>query len=188
MISPANLETLAEKLRVYDVTQGAWEHEPNSFEANARHVLTHLSKDLVGKDFSDIDLVRGAIAPDSVQYALRLSRWASVDTSEIANITQKEEDLRDIAQDGLVDLPWGFASFAGAVGVLAQNLHDFDHANTKEKAIIDTFNSMRSASRLLINSASIQSYQYGFPIIEAFDARLTTLRNRFDIPEPAPST
>jgi hypothetical protein len=184
MISSDNLEVLAHKLHVYDIDQGAWEQEGNGFEANARHVLTHLAKDVVTKDFSDEDLVRGAIAPDSIQYALRLSRWAGVETDEILELTQKEEDIRDTAEDGLRDLPWGYASFAGAVGVLAGNLHDLDHASARDGAVRGTHKAMRSASRLLLNSASIQSYQYGFSITEAFDNRIAVLRRRFSIPEP----
>jgi hypothetical protein len=38
MICAANLETIDQKLRVYDLRQGGWEQEPNGFEANARHV------------------------------------------------------------------------------------------------------------------------------------------------------
>lgn len=184
MISPVNLESMAEKLHVYDVDQGAWEQEGNGFEANARHVLTHLAKDVVGKDFTDVDLVRGAIAPDSIQYALRLSRWAGVGVSEIVEVTEVEEIARDFVEMDRVGLPWGFPSFAGAVNILAQNLHDIDHAKTREDALRGTYDAMRSTSRLLVNSASIQSHQHGFSLVDAFDARLATLRNRFGIPEP----
>ena len=184
MISAANLEFLDQKLRVYDVDQGAWEQEPNGFAANARHVLTHLTKDMVGKDFSDVDLVRESIAPDSVQYALRLSRWSLVKGAYLAEVTDTEESVRSIAEKGLENLPWGFASFAGAVCLLAQNLHDMDHKKTRDRASKDTHDTMRSVSRLLIDSASIQSNQYGFSLVKAFDARLSVLRNRFNIPEP----
>jgi hypothetical protein len=75
MITASELESCAEKLRVYDVVQGGWEQEPNGFGANAGHVLTHLTKDLTNRNFSDSGIVRTALAPDSLQYALRLSRW-----------------------------------------------------------------------------------------------------------------
>ncbi len=183
MISPANLDTMSEQLRVYDVDLQGWEHQSKGFGVNVRHVFTHLTKDLVGKDFSDEDLVRGAIAPDSIVYALRLSRWTNIDTDYVAKVTSKEEAIMDMAEMGLENLPWGFASFAGAVGLLATNLHDQDHEKTHQGAMLGAHNTMKSASRLLIHSAAIQSHQYGLSIMEAFDSRLTVLHDRFGIPK-----
>ena len=74
MIAQSELDQIDQKLRYYDVVQGAWEQEANGFEANANHVLTHLAKDLATKDFSDTEIVRDAIAPDSLAYGLRLAR------------------------------------------------------------------------------------------------------------------
>jgi hypothetical protein len=189
MITAANLEELAARLRVYDVDQEAWEQEPHGFEANTRHVLTHLAKDLVGKSFEDEDTVRTAIAPDSVQYGLRLARWSGISVSELAELSSTEEDIRSGVEESLGHrkLPWGFGSFAAGMRTLALYLHDADHASTRENTIRGRQASMRSASRLLINSASIQSHQYGFSLPEEFDNRLVYLRKRFGIPQPQDS-
>jgi len=83
MLAGDNLETCAAKLYTYDVAQGAWEQEPNGFKANANHVLTHLAKSLVAKNFGDAHTNKTEIAPDSVQYALRLARWSSVPVQDL---------------------------------------------------------------------------------------------------------
>jgi hypothetical protein len=38
IICAADLATINQKLRVYELVQSGWEHEQNVFEANARHV------------------------------------------------------------------------------------------------------------------------------------------------------
>jgi len=186
MITNVNLEVLAEKLHTYDVDQEAWEQEANGFEANAGHVLTHLAKDLVGKNFDDEELVRTAIAPDSVQYGLRLARWSGIGIADVVTMGEAEEDIRSEVEASFdfKKLPWGFASFAGGMRTLAVHLHDAEHKSTREATLRGRQASMRSASRLLINSASIQSYQLNFSLPEAFDNRLAFLRNRFGIPQP----
>jgi hypothetical protein len=186
MITTANLEVLAEKLRVYDVDQQAWEQEPNGFEANAGHVLTHLVNNLVGKNFENEDLVRSAIAPDSLQYGLRLARWSGIHVADLVSVTMTEEHMRSQVEEslGYRKLPWGFASFAGGMHALSMHLHNMGHAREKDGAVHTRQAAMRSASRLLINSASVQAHQLDFSLIKAFDDRLSSLRARFGIPQP----
>lgn len=184
MITTIDLERMDASLRVYDIYQGAWEQEPNGFESNTRHLLTHLAKDLAGKDFADDDLVRTAIAPDSVQYGLRLGRWAGVSIDHLARIKTRDQEVRSKVEVGLKDLPWGLACFVGATGILAQHLHDLDHAKNRDEALSNRSDTVGSAARLLIHSASIQAHQIGFPMTDAFDDRITFLRKRFGIPEP----
>lgn len=186
MITADELRDASEKLRVYDVEQRAWEQEPNGFVANASHVLTHLTKDLLGKNFDDKDLVRTAIAPDSLQYGLRLARWSGIHVADLVSMTMVEEEIRSQVEESLnySKLPWGFASFAGGVRVLSMHLHDLGHIKEKDRALLARQDAMRSASRLLIDSASIQAHQSGFPLSKAFDNRLASLRERFGIPQP----
>ncbi len=186
MIHKNTLEMFAEQLHVYDVDQGAWEQEPNGFEANVGHVLTHLAKDLTGKNFNDRVLVRSAIAPDSIQYGLRLARWSRINIADLVDMDEAEEDIRAEVENGFDsnELPFGFASFAGAMRTLAVHLHDINHESTREGALSNRPASMLSAARLLIDSASIQSFQFDFSLEEAFDARLSFLRDRFGIPHP----
>lgn len=185
MISAAELERLSQTLHVYDVDQRAWEQEGNGLEANARHVLTHMAKSLVTKDFSDPDVVRDEIAPDSIQYALRFGRWANIGIADLLKKTNKEEHARSDAEESLGRRPpMGFPSFVGATGVLAAHLHDLDHRSTREAALASAHEEIRSAARLLMDSANIQAFQFDFELEEAFDARLVVLRNRFGIPDP----
>ena len=179
------MESLAEKLFVFDVVQGAWEHEAKGPGANARHVLTHMTKSLITKDFLNPEVVRDEIAPDSLQYALRFGRWINLGVVEITKLTNKEERARSGAEMNIgYDTPWGFPSFVGATGLLAGHLHDLDHKSTRAASRLKTPEMLRSVARLLFNSASIQAFQFGFELDDAFDARLATLRTRFEIPNP----
>jgi hypothetical protein len=188
MLTVEDLEVCAEKLYVYDVEQGAWEQEPHGFEANAKHVLTHLAKDIVNKDFSSPELVQTAIAPDSMQYALRLGRWAGVEPQDMLVSPGDEWNVRRLIarqvsrHRGSVIVH--ATAFAEAMGELASNLHDLDHASTREVAIASRQDAMRETGRLLVNSARLQAEGHQFDLMEAFDARLAHLRERFGIPQP----
>src|SRR5690606_20534211 len=77
---PTNIYTdLAEELRVYDIDQNGWEHEDKGLEANANHTLKELVR-ARRKDMFEPSVVEGELAPDAVQYALRLVRWANIHT------------------------------------------------------------------------------------------------------------
>ncbi|MEI9914456.1 MAG: hypothetical protein WDN66_05855 [Candidatus Saccharibacteria bacterium] len=148
------------------------EQEGNGFEANTRHVLTHLAKDVALKDFSDPELVETEIAPDAVQYALRLGRWSGVRTSDMTELTEKEDAVVDSIYSRMESLPFGLAPYIGAMGILAKNLHDSDHKKDREVALGRTYGDMRSASRLLVYAATTQAHQLGFGLVSAFDKRL----------------
>ncbi len=175
MMTTTDLATLAEKLFSYDVIQNAWEHERRGFEINARHVLTHLAKDLVGKQFTSSYEAQTAIAPDCMQYALRLCRWA-----HIAPRLMFDADCNDASLE-----TEHFVAFAKATGVLAENLHDLDHKTTNNGAILQRTDMVKKTASLLMRCAQLQSKQYGFDLIQAFDQRLACLRERYGIPHPA---
>ncbi|MEK7603129.1 MAG: hypothetical protein AAB459_02720 [Patescibacteria group bacterium] len=185
-----NLEACAEKLRVYDVDQKGWEQEPNGFVANARHVLAHLVKDLATKDFTDEVLVRTAIAPDSVQYSLRLLRWGRVDVKRLANIANGPLLADSYITARHVNTSKKMIPFnrvLRATGYLAQNLHDLDHEQEKGVAEEQRQDAVLRAAGLLAISALSQAGAFNFDLVEAFDTRLASLRERFGIPDPEAS-
>jgi hypothetical protein len=184
MLIRSSTELLFAKLRVYDVDQGAWEQEPNGIDVNSRHVLTHLSKDMIGKDFTNPELVQTAIAPDSVQYALRLRRWASLPPVESSIPPEDSIKAAKQLKERLGKVPLHFALFAEGTAELARNLHDIDHESTRGSALRNRQNSIRKASWLLINSANLQAATFRFDLVDAFDARLASLREKSGIPEP----
>ncbi len=184
MLSAQNLEQLSQELYVYDVVQGAWEQEPNGFEANAAHVLTHLAKDLSLKDFNNPDESRTAIAPDSLQYAFRLARWGGVEPAEL---TEKRgaawfQASKAAAKIGIPTEHAG--AHILAMSVIAINLHDLGHASARAEAIEARRIDMRFAGRLLVESADLQAKAYEFDLVDAFRTRLTSLRRRFGIAQP----
>ncbi|MDB5163608.1 MAG: hypothetical protein JWS12_225 [Candidatus Saccharibacteria bacterium] len=185
MFTSAQLEICNQQLNTFDVVQGAWEQESNGFEANAHHVLTHLVRTLVGKDFNNADIVRSDIAPDSVQYALRLGRWIGLAP---ADLPFKDEVAPRVMIRGVAtrlgSLPWPTAAFAEATRNLAHNLHEFGHASTNEQARLDRKEHIGACAGMLLISADFQSNQYDFDLAQAFTERLDYLRNRFGIRHP----
>lgn len=200
------LESMAESLRVYDVVQDGWEGDPEgsnpkTVEQNLTHVGYHLADVIERKSFSDYNTVRDEIAPDAMQYALRVARWGKIALSSILSVpgvNSVSETAYRLERPPYVRYsPTGhaykvgknisFASFVRANGVLARQLHDEDHNSTREQALTKRADSLRDVSKLLIQSAIAQSdYDHSkiFDLEEAFDRRLHQLRTRFDIPEP----
>lgn len=184
-IAPHRLEAAAEKLRVYDVDQGAWELEADGYRANAGHVLTHLSKDMAVKHFSNKRTVQEEIAPDSLQYALRLARWTEKEAGALMPTQTDIESLdREARLGNFRKLPLRQVAFLNAIAVLGISLHDEDHASSREKAAKDRDRSAAEAGRLLVYGAMLQAEEFEFDLFETFDNRLITLRERFGIPEP----
>lgn len=189
MIVIEELEVAAEKLKVYDVDQAAWEQEPNGFKANVTHALCHLAKDITGKNFEDCETIQSAIAPDSLQYALRFARWTG-QTSRVVLPTRDQVNIVNLLarNNGFGAMPLPQVAFVEAAATIARNLHDQDHATTKTEADYDILHSARRAGRLLVYGACLQADEHGFDLPEAFDERLTNLRTRFGISEPAALT
>ncbi len=183
MINAADVRELSEKLRVYDVVQGGWEQEPNGYEENVNHVLLHLVKDSTAKDFTDPTLLRTAIAPDALQYAIRLGRWSNQDAVDLMPTETTRQRIRELApRFGLI--PVHQLAHLQASTTLAHNLHGLDHKNDAEQAAAETIETARMAAGFLLYAANLQATQYKFDLKETFDARLLTLRQKFNIPEP----
>ncbi len=183
MLSTEVMPELAEKLYVYDVEQGGWEQEPNGIRSNMEHVLTHLAKDITGKDFNDKHTVRTAIAPDLLQYGLRFRRWAGLKPEEVLPTDEQVHTTQSL-ESRFSGIPMHQVVYFEAVATTARGLHDLGH--DKERAVAEANLPLvaLNAARLLIYSAQLQSEQYDFDLVESFANRLTTLRKRFGIPQP----
>lgn len=183
MIEAGELERMSQTLWVYDVVQGAWEQEYKGFDANVGHVLFHLAKDLTSKDFRDETVVTTAIAPDSVQYALRLGRWGHQKVEALLPTVRTPHAAIRAADITRVEL-LPQAAHAEAISTIAMNLHGADHESTRREAQRQRPAMVRHAAGLLLLSADLQSQDYGFDLAKVFDDRLQSLRNRFGIPQP----
>src|SRR5690606_3907844 len=82
-ITVDQLEVMAESLRLYDVVDGGWVHEGRGLDFNLRHIGWHLADMIDRKDFTDRKCVVTEIAPDCVQYGLRIARWSQIPVAEI---------------------------------------------------------------------------------------------------------
>jgi hypothetical protein len=175
LIQSSVLQQCYDSLYVYDVEQQGWEQEPNGAQANLAHTLTHLVKDAYRKDFNDPQLVREAIAPDSLMYALRFVRWGELLLPEVL-----QGVLSVMAQDDRS----ARVIHAEASDAIADLIHEEDHASSREGALTERKAKLGKATTLLIASAQRQSDEYDFDLGQAFLHRLKQLRLRFNIPEP----
>lgn len=175
------LEEVSEKLFTYDVLHGGWVHENRGPEFNMVHVLKHLAQDLISKDFTDEDTVKNAIAPDSMQYAVRLTRWNGLKPKEALPLTGQAQTVLAVAKR-FGSVPLHQVAFITAASALGRVLHPLDH----EEVPRHDFDAMphrtaMDAAALLIYSSELQADQYGFDLTDAFDQRIAQLRLRFGI-------
>jgi hypothetical protein len=179
---------MSQELFIYDVIQHGWEQEPKGYEANAKHVLSHLSKNLF-KGFQNPEEVAAEIAPDSVMYALRLARWNCVepiigmdklvvDNSHIGVVEKAAADF--------LDLPPHQVGYLAATVALARHVHGYDHDRMHESAIREQPQVVQEVGGLLLYSANLQADEMNFDLPQAFANRLGYLRDIFGIPEPEP--
>lgn len=183
MIYAEQLENMAGKLKVYDVDQKGWEHEGQGLKINTRHVYIHIANSLANKNFNDHNVVQTEIAPDSVQYALRIGRWTK--TKNFKTMLPRTDLLfKSNTRAALESISPGEAAFKEAVGTLGKTFHDLEHESSREEASQYLIRSARHAASFLIISAGLQAEEHGFDIEEVMENRLTVLRERFDIPEP----
>lgn len=183
--NPDQVAQLSEELRVYDVDQAGWEQEGNGLEANVGHVLLHLVKDEgnTAKSFNDPEVVQAAIAPDALQYALRLNRWAGQTTEELS---ETERTLAEVSFRVRQPNPGEVHRqiFRAAIWEIANNLHNSGHEKEQAVALRDRPHMIKLASGFLLLCANLQSFDYSFNLAASFETRLAELRQRFGIPEP----
>lgn len=182
-ITSEQLETCAKKLFVYDVEQGAWEQERNGIKANLEHTLTHFAKDMTKKDYADRVVARMAIAPDCLQFAIRLARWTGQSAGNMTVDEAVVDELKELPLR-LSSRSFGQLSATHAMSIIGDSMHSYGHASEKRDSVYGWEETARRAGSLLVHCATIQAGVYGFDPIEAFDQRLTDLRWRFAVVEP----
>ncbi len=175
MLEMPQLKSMYEKLQVYDVDQRGWAHEHNGVGFNLKHVVLHIVDVLDRKDFSDSKAVESNIAPDSLQYALRLARWGGLATRMIPGSVSEEEATTGPNYKAMEP---DYAALLKANGEVGRLAHDFDHADREVKLTPDVSARFYRPAGFLIYSAEHQANSYGFDLEAAFDERLANLRER----------
>lgn len=189
-LSYGQLDQLADDLAYYDIDQMGWEQGPNGMRANAEHVQYHLAKDVTVKDFADRETVRTAIAPDALQYGLRLVRWSGFSHwpgDKRAERGIQSEFIRShyVNARQRLSLPTGMLEWMEAGAILANNSHSFGHASEREQAEKDLPKEMVAAAGMLLLCADNMAEEHHVDLEKAFHERLFDLRNRFGIPQPS---
>ncbi len=192
MVEISNLEDMAEKLRVYDVVQDGWEGDPEGsnpkpVEDNLAHVGKHLAGVLAFKDFTNSDVVQNEIAPDFIQYGLRIVRWGSVALNDIAELPNTYiKQAREVSfRIGETWIQRPVLSLILANGILlGRQMHDEDHETVRQEALSLRSERLKDVAKILVKEAYFQSADGNFSLEESFEDRLTTLRQRFGIPNP----
>lgn len=195
MLEISDLEQMAVVLRQYDVRDGGWEgdpegtNNPRSVEDNLKHVGEHLAGVIAFKNFFNASIVREEIAPDLMQYGLRIARWGSLPLeSLIPKATPHYSDTMGM-QDRIHLHTIGSAPIASVIlanGVLlGQQMHDEDHQAKNAEAVLLRKERLPYASALLVQAANIQANNdpdnNRFDLMMSFAARIAHLRKRFDI-------
>ena len=180
------LQNLSRELYVYDVLQQGWQQELKGYELNAKHTLTHLSKNFI-KNFRDARVLAEEIAPDSVMYALRLARWNCVDPIITpGDMLVDNGHLQDAGSMAarFPGIPLHQAAYIAATTALGGHTHGFDHDEFHELTVTHQPYAVREIGGLLLYSASLQAEEASFDLPEAFSNRLANLRTHFGMPEP----
>lgn len=195
MIEVNTLEQMADNLRLYDVVDGGWEGDPEgadpkTIEDNLKHVGEHLAGVIAFKNFFNPVTVRQEIAPDLMQYGLRIARWGNLPLESL--IPESNTHYSDAMgmQDRIHLHTMGTAPVASVIlanGVLlGQQMHDEDHKDKKVEAVRRREESLPYAAALLIQASVIQANNGPdndrFDLKMAFADRIAHLRVRFDVP------
>lgn len=190
-----DLSEMYRELKFYDVSQQGWEHDPDaqenpkSPEDNLYHVGTHIDKTLAFKDFSNPEVLKSEILPDSLMYGLRIARWFEIDLEGLIN--GKDHWRYQLEQlSHRLDTPRiGTAEYRGLIlakGYFSgQQLHDEAHEKTRPEALKLKYGRLRKASSLLIQlpllSGCIGKEDQTQAVRDIFDLRLSELRERVGI-------
>lgn len=173
---------MSEQLKVYDIDQQGWEHSDKGRDFNVTHVLKELVR-ARRKDFTNKEVIKNELAPDAIQYGLRMSRWGVFPIDFILPTIDLEIETDAYCNRNNIKKP-EIGAWALAEITLAEFSHNLDHAskeiykdNSDEQSII-------RASRLLLYFAEYSADEYNFDLQESFTNRLTNLRQRFNIPQP----
>lgn len=174
------LETCADSLYYYDVTQGAWEQHPHGQAANLGHIQYHVSRDTVRKDFTEQEVITREIAPDALAYALRLGRYSCLEISDLIPNDKTEDEVAVVA-GRFGATPDHYIAWISAGAVLADAMHGLEHKSEFGASAAQLPSKSAKAARLLLHCADLQAAQYGLSLVDSLESRLDELRDRFGI-------
>jgi len=166
----------------YDVDQDGWEHEQKGFEFNVNHALKELVR-ARRKDLYDAATACTDLAPDAMQYALRLARWNGFSPSLVLPTAQTEA----LAEGEAAAKRFGvrrLGAYAASELILVDFVHKLDHDSERGDALAGKFDSMTRAAQTLTLFALDTANEFRFSLPNAFYERLSELRRRFNIPMP----
>lgn len=182
-LSYGDIEAMSMDLEVYDADQNGWEHEAKGLEFNLNHTLKELVR-ARRKDFYDPDVVRAELAPDAMQFALRLARWTGFKRELVLPGAQTESYVNAYATR-IRTAARRIGAFAAGEVMLANYTHKLDHASEREEAIQTKFIHLPPVSKALMLFALDSANEFDFNPRNSFVKRLSDLRERFGIPQPS---
>lgn len=181
-LSYDDVEAMSRSLKAYDIGQNAWEHEQKGLEFNVDHTLKELVR-ARRKDFFNPEVVQSDLAPDAMQYALRIARWAGFKQDLVLPTTEIRTAIDAHAKLTRSTSRRTSAYDAGEV-MLADFTHKLDHETERDKAYQTKFLVLPRVSQALVLFALESANEFGFRPVKAFDDRLTNLRERFGLSQP----
>jgi len=132
--------------------------------------------------------VESEIAPDLMQYGLRIVRWGNLALQDIAQTIDPQivdpEVVMAQARRGLRTTkyaPITTVEFANAL-LLGRQVHDEDHRSSRIEAIAMRSERLPKVASLLLQTAHMQSDRGNFDLQSSLETRLMSLRERFDVP------
>lgn len=182
-LSAGMIDELSAELRVYDVDQGGWEHEPKGLKFNAEHVLKEVVR-ARRKDMLDPAVVVSELAPDAVQYALRLGRWAGVAADDMLPGIHTRTAAAEHGSKYKVPQVY-LSSWALAEITLADFTHSLDHKSERARARKAAARDLGRCAGHMLHFVEVAAVTHSFSVQDSFRSRLASLRERFGIPQPA---
>lgn len=176
-----DLEAMSTDLKIYDVDQGGWEHEGKGFDFNVDHTLSELVR-MRSKDFYDPVVVKSEIAPDAVQYALRLARWTGYDLdfvlpgARISPVGSSIDEAIAVHAAKMRIISLRTAAYSASEVQLAGFTHSLDHESERQVALANKFDTLPRVSQALLRFALDSGEEYGFRVQVSFFDRLIALR------------
>ncbi len=182
MLTIESLQTMRDKLDVYDVDQHGWEQETNGFIPNILSTISYLDDTTWFKDLTVKNVISEEVAPDMLQFALRLSRWADFAVSGLVP--------RGTETDAYIDRFAGnypktvtnrkdIIAINGARALLSTELIDDTQrqaVNKETTSVIKKRIVSKHAGRLLVFAAQFQADHEDANLVDLFDSRLAMQR------------
>ncbi|MDQ3159122.1 MAG: hypothetical protein M3P98_03255 [bacterium] len=180
MSNPITGEAINEmylELHQYDVVENLWAFNDAGLLGNMTHVVHHLTKGDLKKDFNDPNVMQTEVVPDDIQYALRMARWCSFFPEEVkppadSKITIDAGILKHNVKAPTISMAHRWT----ARSLLATIAHDSEHSILTGGNMIRDPGTEKDIAKHLFRAATLDAKTYEFDPIEAFYTRLAYLR------------